>query len=250
MPMRDDEVSKLERLADAPGEGSGEASWVRVRAVELVKSMDPMRFPVGQKQRLLLSTGQGWVRGPSFWLRPLVVGALLMGTGAIASATLTNWPARLLRSYRTFVSGTADSRPRAPAPAQPARLVTKPPAPEPIPSAPVQPSATIRRAPVEAHARRALPVPPSDDHILLIEATRALRVDHDPRLARDLASRYLDRQPHGALADEALAISIEAAIESHDPDAAALSASYLARFPRGSFRGLAERTLASSPDRR
>jgi hypothetical protein len=85
--------------------------------------------------------------------------------------------------------------------------------------------------------------------MLLVEATRALRVDRDPKLARELANRYLERHPHGELEEEALAIAIEAAVDRGDPDALALSARYLAQFPRGSFRTLAERTLASS-DRR
>jgi hypothetical protein len=73
-----------------------------------------------------------------------------------------------------------------------------------------------------------------------------LRVDRDPKLARALANRYLEWHPRGVLADEALAISIEAAIENNDADVRALSAQYLAQFPRGSFRGLAERALAPS----
>ena len=88
---------------------------------------------------------------------------------------------------------------------------------------------------------------PADEALLVVDATRALRVERDPRRARALATRYLEREPGGALADEALAICIEAAIDRHDPDAAALSARYLAQFPHGSFRGLAERTLATPP---
>src|SRR5436305_11069301 len=122
------------------------------------------------------------------------------------------------------------------------------PAPESIPSRipPTLPpaSAVVRRLPAEVHSRRPSPGLVSDDPSLLIEATRALRVERDPKLARALASRYLQRQPHGALADEALAISIEAAIDHHDPDAAVLGTKYLAQFPRGAFRSLAERTLA------
>jgi hypothetical protein len=115
--------------------------------------------------------------------------------------------------------------------------------PTPIPALPGR--AQVRER-ADAHARRLAVETPSDDAALLVEATRALRVARDPGRARALARRYLERQPSGPLADEALVISIEAALDHHDPDAAALSARYLAQFPHGSFRGLAERTLRSS----
>jgi hypothetical protein len=115
---------------------------------------------------------------------------------------------------------------------------------EPNPAPMPLPTSSVRRSPGEPRRGRQVEQP-SDDPSLLVGATRALRIDRDPELARALAKRYLDRQPSGALADEALAISIEAALDHHDADAAALSARYLAQFPHGSFRALAERTLAS-----
>jgi hypothetical protein len=74
---------------------------------------------------------------------------------------------------------------------------------------------------------------------------RALRLDHDPVRARALAATYLERHPHGALAEEALAISIQAALEHRDPDARQLGADYLKSHPTGQLRWLAERALAS-----
>ena len=73
----------------------------------------------------------------------------------------------------------------------------------------------------------------------VLAGMRALRVDHDPVRARGLLSRYLDRRPYGALAEEALALTIEAAVAHHDADAAALGARYLRRYPAGPFRALA-----------
>jgi hypothetical protein len=49
--------------------------------------------------------------------------------------------------------------------------------------------------------------------------------------------------------DEALAISIEAAIDHGDPDARELGARYLKAHPSGQFRGLAERALSWEPPR-
>lgn len=253
MATRDDDTfAPFGRLADESRERPGETEGVRARAVELIGSMDPVRFPAARKQRLLLSLGRGSVKQRWMWLRPVVVGAVLLGGGAAASAALTGWPARLMRSLETRVSPRAESR-----------SVTRPPtvntAPMIVPTAvvearpvtapPAQASAPVRRSPIEARSRRPQTEQPADDPSLLVGATHALRVDRDPELARSLAKRYLERQPRGALADEALAISIEAAIDHDDADAAALSARYLAQFPHGSFRALAERTLASSQRR-
>jgi hypothetical protein len=244
----DDEFVPLDRLVDDSRARPGEAPWVRVRAVELVESMDPFHLPSGGKQRLLLRLGHGSVRRRSVWLRPVVVGALLLGSGAIASAALTNWPTWLVRSCRTLMSRGVDSSPSARP--QPARVsVAVDSTAEPIAPTTLRLPAVVRRPPVEVHSRRPLLDPPADDPSLVVEAARALRVGRDPKLARALASRYLERHPGGALSDEALAISIESAIDHHDADAAALSVRYLTQFPRGSFRSLAERTLAS-PERR
>ncbi len=253
MATRDDDVfAPFGRLADASRDRPGETGGVRARAVELIESMDPLRFPAARKQRLLLSLGRGSVKQRWMWLRPVVVGSVLLGGGAAASAALTGWPARLMRSLETHVSPRAEVRPVMRPSAAPAAPMIAPTAvvearPVPAPRTPV--SAPVRRSPIEGPARRPQAEQLADDPSLLVGATHALRVDRDPELARALAKRYLDRQPKGALADEALAISIEAAIDHRDADAAALSARYLAQFPHGSFRALAERTLASSQSR-
>jgi len=244
-------------LQDAQAHPNGdEPAWVRARAAELLHSLDDFQVPIGGKQRLLLRLGQGWHGRRVAWLRPIVVGAILIsiGGGAIASAALTEWPAWVVRSYRKLMSTSADSQALPPAPerrtaGEPARTDLGPVAAEPAPIARPAPAPRVpappRRAAAEARARRPAADAPPDDAFLVVDATRALRVERDPRRARVLASSYLDRQPAGALADEALAICIAAAIDHHDPDAAALSARYLAQFPHGSFRGLAERTLAA-----
>jgi hypothetical protein len=250
----DDSFPPLQRLLRDATDESTDAGGVRARAGQLLQSMDELQIPLGQKQRLLFRLGQGHPSRArrSGWLRPVVIGALLMGIGggAIASAGTTKWPTWIVRSYRKLVSGSAEpSRPAAAA-APARRLEVKAASVDPAPIEPTPPPAVSgqahvsQRADVRAHH---LPVEvPSDDAALLVEATRALRVARDPVRARALARRYLERQPSGPLADEALAISIEAALEHHDPDAAALSARYLSQFPHGSFRGLAERTLHSS----
>ena len=240
------------RLADESGDRPGQPAGVRGRAVELIESMDRIRFPAARKQRLLLSLGRGAVKQRWMWLRPVVVGAVLLAGGAAASAALTGWPARLMRSLEMHVSPKAESRSVTRPPTVHTAPMTVPPVvveARPVAAPPTPASSPVRRSPSEVRARRPQPDLSADDPSLLVGATHALRVNRDPELARALAKRYLDRQPNGALADEALAISIEAAIDHHDADAAALSARYLAQFPHGSFRALAERTLASSQGR-
>ena len=77
-----------------------------------------------------------------------------------------------------------------------------------------------------------------------MEAMRALRVERNPGRARQLLGRYLEQYPNGALAEEALALSLEAAVARGDGDAAALAARYLKLYPAGPFNALARQTLA------
>jgi outer membrane protein assembly factor BamD (BamD/ComL family) len=61
--------------------------------------------------------------------------------------------------------------------------------------------------------------------------------------ARALLTRYLSRYPNGTLAEEALAMSIEAANVHRDGDAAALARRYLRLYPAGHFAVLVRQTL-------
>jgi len=79
----------------------------------------------------------------------------------------------------------------------------------------------------------------------VLAAVRALRRDHNPVRARALLNVYLSAHPDGALVEEALAISIEAAVANRDADANILAIRYLRVYPGGPFHGLAERALAA-----
>jgi hypothetical protein len=108
--------------------------------------------------------------------------------------------------------------------------------------------ALLSASPVVApHARRAAPSATGEDTSPVLEAMRALRLEGNPVRARALLAKYLERHPGGTLAEEALAMSIEAAVAHHDVDAGTLSARYLRLYPAGPFRGLARRTLATPP---
>ena len=75
------------------------------------------------------------------------------------------------------------------------------------------------------------------------EAAKALRGEGDP----ERALRLLESSENvkGPLAEEALALRIEAANASRDPRAKSLAQSYLSRYPDGRYRELARRTLAA-----
>ena len=79
-----------------------------------------------------------------------------------------------------------------------------------------------------------------DDIGLVFDAMQALRLDHAPARATRWLDEYLSRHPAGPLAEEALALSIEAARMSGDPRARDLVNQYLSRYPHGHFRGAVE----------
>jgi hypothetical protein len=85
-----------------------------------------------------------------------------------------------------------------------------------------------------------------EDPSQVAEAVRALRKQGDPARAQALLERYLRENPRGALAEDALALAIEAAAARKDPRAADYARRYLARYPGGRFRSLAERTLGEA----
>jgi len=73
------------------------------------------------------------------------------------------------------------------------------------------------------------------------EAAMALRHDGDP----GHALRLLEAKPvNGPLAEEALALRIEASSARKDGQAPKLAAAYLARFPNGRYRDLAKSALS------
>jgi hypothetical protein len=106
--------------------------------------------------------------------------------------------------------------------------------------------------PAEAEPEMAPPAPPvhrahavkSEDPALVVSAIQALRQDRDPERAGRLLGAYLRTHPRGALAEEAVALSIEAADARHSPAATTFARRYLKEYPQGRFRSAAERVLA------
>lgn len=158
----------------------------------------------------------------------------------------------LLAASAAAAAGYAFSA--APEPAPPASSSPPPTAP---PSSPVVAEARAATPPVDAPAAQEPPPSverPSERHVekpragedpsQVAEAVRALRKLGDPGRAQALLEQYLRQNPRGALVEDALALSIEAAAARKDPRAAEYARRYLARYPSGRFRGMAERVLA------
>lgn len=80
---------------------------------------------------------------------------------------------------------------------------------------------------------------------LMVQAMHARRASHFARVW-ELSTEYRLKYPDGALHEEALALSIEAASALGEEEASRLAAIYLQRYPRGRFRGQAQRALGSA----
>ncbi len=160
----------------------------------------------------------------------LGVGALLVAaTAAAAGYTL------LASSRQTLPAPSAlVVPPRAPTPATLAHVGPL------VVDVPVEPSRVV-----ELPSAKRLDKPrPGEDPSQVAEAVRALRKQGDAARAQALLDQYLRANPHGALAEDALALSIEAAAARKDPSAADYARRYLARYPNGRFKTVAERALS------
>jgi TolA-binding protein len=183
--------------------------------------------------------------GPRLPLRP----GLLGGAGLLVAAAAAAMGYSLLS--RPPAPAVVAAPPHSPAPLTPP---VAPPAPEAAPEAEKpavleaapEPEATTDLGPAVAPSpkRNADKPRAGEDPTQVAEAVRALRKQGDFARAQALLEQYLKHNPHGALAEDALALSIEAAAARKDPRAADYARRYLARYPKGRFRAVAERALS------
>jgi hypothetical protein len=168
-------------------------------------------------------------------------GALLLALSAAASYSLLGGA-----SAPPTPQGLTPPSALAPPPVQRAPAVVS----EIPPAEPQQPPAEPQQPPAEPPApvvKRAAEKPlAGEDPTQVAEAVRALRKQGDAARAQALLDQYLRGNPRGALAEDALALSIEAAASRKDPRAADYARRYLARYPNGRFRAVAERALVRS----
>jgi hypothetical protein len=142
------------------------------------------------------------------------------------------------------VSAVRSEAPPSPRLAPPARIVN-PVAPSHTPEPAVTASAETASAetgPAETTSAATEP----EEAALVLEAMRALRQAHDVEAAARLLNEYRARFPQGDLAEEALALAIEAHAALHDSTAITLADEYLQRFPGGRFRDIVARAKLAS----
>ena len=145
-------------------------------------------------------------------------------------------PARSAMTRASLHGSSASWRPRraSHAPVAMAATTTTPPP---------RPTLKASGAPPAGSAAPSPRTEMTEDTTPVLEAMRALRVEANPTRARRLLAGYLERYPSGSLAEEALAMSIEAAVAHGDGDATTLARKYVRRYPSGHFSALARRTL-------
>jgi hypothetical protein len=177
-------------VEDSEAEG-GEGAW----AVDLLRSAAPYRAPAGRKQRVKLSLGQSAPHRAPRFLRPVIVGGMLIGCGAFASAALGHWPGWIARAYDRWVTpapslatdAAAETRrhahthalrtAEAPLPAVPAVEIAaaEPPALAPVAVPTPAPAPAREPSPPRAH-HAPPPATAGEDPSAVLEAMRALRV--------------------------------------------------------------------------
>jgi hypothetical protein len=221
------------------------AAW----ALGLLRGAEPYQAPAGRKQRVQLRLGHTPRRRAPLLLRLAVMALVLCGGAAIVSAALGDWPGWMARAYERVVgkppAGRAPTRARAIAPPAAAREIQPMVSAAPIAHAPEPRLQRDAIAPRPRRAATSSTAPIGEDTSAVSAAMRALRVERNPARARGLLARYLSEHPNGNLAEEALAMSIEAAIAHHDADVADLANRYLRTYPQGSFQTLARQALAA-----
>ncbi len=213
-------------------------------AADLFRSAAASGDPEGSKQRVRQRLVETRVRSrPRLVLAPaIVIGGLALVIATAASATLAvRWWRAARVAPTPELARVPAARVRAARAAAPIALPEAAP-PEPASDGAFSPAAPER--PAATHLRRARAAARDAETSLLFDVTRALRRERDPARAGALLDEYFRRFPHGALAEEALALAIEAAEARGDARARVLARRYLGRYPSGHFRELAARALA------
>jgi hypothetical protein len=226
----------MNRLMDAQKLEGSELRLAELFRATTVFEADPFR-----KRRVfanLMRTGSP--RARRLWRHPAFVATLLVSGSAAAA-----FGQRYATDHGLFGFGTQPPAGALRALA-PTRALTEMPAPSDTTAnassddTAADSAASLVPPVSSAHnARRGS----TEDVTRVVEAIQALRRDSDPSRAQRLLDEYLKAHPRGVLSADALALSIEAASAQHDPRAADYARRYLAQFPQGKYRDLANRAL-------
>jgi hypothetical protein len=238
----------MKRLLDETDASFGELTHLLERA----ERVEPSPFTkAALKTRLTRVLAVAPPRSRLFHRALLGAGGLLLAASAAAAGYSIVGP----RMAAPAASATAPAVAPTP-PTPPPKVALAAPAPiaeaEPESHPELDPAAAVRAdASVNASSggspgqKRSADKPRAgEDPTQVAEAVRALRKQGDFARAQALLDRYLKDNPRGALAEDALALSIEAASARKDGRAADYARRYLARYPHGRFRTVAEQALS------
>jgi hypothetical protein len=234
MKPGDEEMARLRPLVERTETSTpGEA-----RLLDLVQASGGVEVSDAAKEKIyasVLARRQTERRQRFVSLRPaFVFGVVLLAAAATAAAALGH---RWLQERRGAATAIAPPAPRP-------RAQPVSPRHEDVAAPPVAPAEVPAAAPERRHPHASRARARSEDSSAVVTALEALRNHHDPDRAAELLAGYLAAHPEGALAEEALALSIEAAGARHDPAAIAFADRYLRSYPNGRFRHSAEAALA------
>lgn len=233
----------MKRLLNAPP--SADRSMARLRAaLATVRPLDD-RDDARRRVRARMRIG----RAPVDLRLKLVVGLAIAGLAV--AAIFIAWPRHHRPSHITApvvpiaaprspvaAPPPTPASPQGPPGVAPAIAPSRPPPPHRA-AAPSIPHPAGRDPAANAREKHAEPL----ETMVVIDAINALRRDRDPARAGMLLEFYLRRYPDGALSEEALALSIEAAVDRDDGSAAGTAESYLQRYPAGRYAPLARGAL-------
>jgi hypothetical protein len=218
---------------------------------DLIRASEPVVVSPARQQRLLNRVMlRRHSRGAttSRLLRPVFALGVLSLAGATAAATIGRraWVERNAVSAapagdRIVAIASPSRQPRRARPMSTGQAPEAPPAVAEAPPAPDRAPAHSPRHAAKVAGR--VRTPASEDPSRVVDAIHALRNDHDPVRAGKLLAEYLSRYPRGALSEEAVALSIEAAAARHSAAAAMFAQRYLRQYPNGRFRRAAEQAL-------
>jgi hypothetical protein len=223
----------MKRLSELPAQDG-----LTARAHALIRAVGPTPESEERMRRVRRSLD---ARAPAprwVWRAALAFGLLGASAAAASSSVFSHvfgaQPALGERAPSVPTSATKGPR---------AHALATAPSPPPTPASPSEPA--MSPAPPALIPSQRLPAPRGaalSDVARVHEAAKALRHDADPERALQLLER--GAPVTGPLAEEALALRIEASRARGDGRQAKLGAAYLAQYPSGRYRELAKQALS------